>query len=340
MSYILEALKKSQQERELGQVPRIEGVVFDDAPFHAPRHGWGYAALLLAIAAVAIASYIALRGGATADADVRASTAPQPAPAAASAGIVANSDREPRATQQPEGPKASVPLPAPVAAPPPARESVTVAHAHPVPRVVTPPPRIIPKPTPEPGAKGLNTPESLSVEPQVLVVPAPPKPGQPLPRGADELRRAVLGPDGSPSVDVKPKETAPAPPLPEHAPVPDDLIADIEAFKKQMHTAPAKPSPPAVPPPPDLLRGLAPPAAAVDNSDAVPPPASLSLRGKLPEFRMMVHVYDADPARRFVYINGRKLGEHQKSKEGLKLERVLPDGAVLSYQGEEFFQPR
>jgi general secretion pathway protein B len=340
MSYILEALKKSQQERELGQVPRIEGVVFDDSPLHAPRRGWGYAALLLAVVAVASGAYIALRGGVAADADIRAAAAPEPAPAAASAGSVADIDGEPRTTRPPEGPTASTPLPAPVAAPPPAPEPVTVADAPPAPRVEAPPSPTVPEPTPAPASKGLDTPESRSVEPQVLVVPAPPKPGQPLPRGADELRRAVLGPDSSPSVDVKPTNTASAPPPPEHAPVPDDLIADIEAFKKQMHTAPAKPASPAVPAPPDLLRGLAPPTAAADNSDAVPPLASLSLRGKLPDFKMMVHVYDADPTRRFVYINGRKLGEHQKSKEGLKLERVLPDGAVLSYQGEEFFQPR
>jgi len=70
------------------------------------------------------------------------------------------------------------------------------------------------------------------------------------------------------------------------------------------------------------------------------PPPSAALRRKLPEFLMTVHVYDADPSRRFVYINGRKVGEHQTTREGLRVEQVMADGAVLSWQGERFFQRR
>jgi hypothetical protein len=55
---------------------------------------------------------------------------------------------------------------------------------------------------------------------------------------------------------------------------------------------------------------------------------------------MNVHVYNSDPQQRFVYINGRKLGEGQKSSEGIHLEQVVADGAVLSYDGERFFQQR
>ena len=36
----------------------------------------------------------------------------------------------------------------------------------------------------------------------------------------------------------------------------------------------------------------------------------------------------------------RKLTESEQSREGIRLERVVTDGAVLSYQGEEFFQRR
>jgi len=181
----------------------------------------------------------------------------------------------------------------------------------------------------------------MSVQPEVLVVPAPPKPGQPLPRGADELRRAVLGPDSSPSIDATtPLPSPPAPTAtdqaPEHVPVPADLIADIEAFKKQVGSAPAAAradARPVLPPPPRAV-------PTADTDTALPPPPSLALRGKLPEFRMSVHIYDAEPSRRFVYINGRKLRENDKSREGLRLERIVADGAVLSYQGESFFQPR
>jgi len=55
---------------------------------------------------------------------------------------------------------------------------------------------------------------------------------------------------------------------------------------------------------------------------------------------MSVHVFDAEPTRRFVYINGRKVRERQTSREGLRLEQVVADGAVLSWEGERFFEPR
>jgi len=61
MSFILEALKKSEQERALGQVPRIDtGLLVEEPP--GPRQGpWVLVAVALAAAAVAIALYAALR---------------------------------------------------------------------------------------------------------------------------------------------------------------------------------------------------------------------------------------------------------------------------------------
>ena len=179
-------------------------------------------------------------------------------------------------------------------------------------------------------------------------MPAPPKPGEQLPRGADELRRAVLGPGSSPSIrkpaapavtpDSAPTDYNPArAPMPEHAPVPADLIADIEAFKKQVGSSPAvaSASPKLAAPLPSPIK-----PKAAESDTALPPPPSTELRGKLPEFRMSVHIFDVDPARRFVYINGRKLRETEKTRDGLRLERVVADGAVLSYQGQRFFQAR
>jgi general secretion pathway protein B len=55
---------------------------------------------------------------------------------------------------------------------------------------------------------------------------------------------------------------------------------------------------------------------------------------------MTVHVYDPNPAKRFVFINGRKLRERQTSREGLRLVQVRADGAVLSFNNEQFFEPR
>ena len=63
MSYILEALKKSQQERELGQVPTLDALA--PAPQRRPPHAspWGLATLIMAGLALALALYAALFRG-------------------------------------------------------------------------------------------------------------------------------------------------------------------------------------------------------------------------------------------------------------------------------------
>jgi len=124
--------------------------------------------------------------------------------------------------------------------------------------------------------------------------------------------------------------------------VPEDLIAEIEAFKELVRKRDpgidrrAAARPPPLPEPPGLPR----PQGAVQRAEPLPAGPSLDLRSRLPPISMNVHVYNADPSRRFVYINGRKLTEQEKSREGIRLERVVADGAVLSFEGEEFFQRR
>ncbi|MCA1804891.1 MAG: general secretion pathway protein GspB [Xanthomonadaceae bacterium] len=49
-----------------------------------------------------------------------------------------------------------------------------------------------------------------------------------------------------------------------------------------------------------------------------------------------VHVYAEQPAQRFVLINMNRYREGDRLKEGAVLERITPEGVVLSYQGEQF----
>jgi general secretion pathway protein B len=373
MSYILEALKKSQQERELGHVPRLQAVTFDDEPVHAPTHRWVYAALLLAVAAVAIALFAVLRAAPDDSESATIALLPaqrtsrelQPEPSLVPArsadvgrdavlrradAVDAAPGRGKPLVQSPVQASASSALQPPAESrrrPQQRQDAIAPNSAAPELIAAAVPTQAVPQsPTQSPTQPpALSAPETVSVQPEVLVVPAPPKPGQPLPRGADELRRAVLGPGSSPSIDTTaPLPLPPAPAVtdsarqqvPEHVPVPADLIADIEAFKKQVGSGPPAAraaQEPVLPPPPRAV-------PAADTDIALPPPPSVALRGRLPDFRMSVHIYDAEPARRFVYINGRKLRENDKSREGLRLERIVADGAVLSYQGESFFQPR
>jgi general secretion pathway protein B len=64
------------------------------------------------------------------------------------------------------------------------------------------------------------------------------------------------------------------------------------------------------------------------------------VRKRLPEFIMSAHIYDEEPSKRFVLINGLKTREGEESREEITVKQILPDGAVLSFEGHEFFQHR
>jgi general secretion pathway protein B len=53
-----------------------------------------------------------------------------------------------------------------------------------------------------------------------------------------------------------------------------------------------------------------------------------------------LHVYSADPAQRFVIINGQRLHEGGQIKEGPTVEQITPEGAILDHQGTRFLLPR
>jgi general secretion pathway protein B len=379
MSYILEALKKSQADRELGQVPRVEGFGIDVPVEQTRSRPWAYLVLLLALLVAGAIAFVLLRGWVGA-AGVSAPTGQAlslPVPQRADAGGVAAAVPDMPASMSPGAPAApadAAPAHAPVAdasRPADLAPSVGSAGASPAaaasgapdtasPRAQAPVAAVEAAPgvrsrlaeAPPAAPLGLEDPDNLSVEPEVLVVPAPAAPGEPLPRGADELRRAVLGDGERVSASVDGAADLPSPPPPEvpmpsnppssdQVPVPEDLLAEIEAFKELVRkqdpsvTRRAAAAPPPLPEPPGLeLR------PATDDAVALPQTPSLDLRNRLPPFSMSVHVYNADPKRRFVYINGRKLTEQQQSREGLLLERIVADGAVLSFEGERFFQRR
>jgi general secretion pathway protein B len=57
---------------------------------------------------------------------------------------------------------------------------------------------------------------------------------------------------------------------------------------------------------------------------------------QLPDLRLDLHVYDPDPAKRFVFVNMRKLREGDSLPEGVRLDAITQTGAKLSYHGTQF----
>ena len=82
----------------------------------------------------------------------------------------------------------------------------------------------------------------------------------------------------------------------------------------------------------------APPAAAT----ALPSLAELRTQGlvNLPEMHLDIHVYGAQPADRFVFVNMTKYLEGGRLAEGPAVREITPDGVVLDYQGMRFLLPR
>jgi general secretion pathway protein B len=63
------------------------------------------------------------------------------------------------------------------------------------------------------------------------------------------------------------------------------------------------------------------------------------VRDSLPRLSVSMLIYSAKPGDRFININGSRTREGQEVSAGLKVEEITPDGAVFSYQGMRFYKP-
>lgn len=110
-------------------------------------------------------------------------------------------------------------------------------------------------------------------------------------------------------------------------------------------TAPALAAPPSATPtrpmaaPPSVARRSTPPAFPVSSEESPTLPSRddlLAAGAAIPEANLNMHVYDASPALRFVLLNGQRLREGEVSREGLRVEQILPEGVLLSAGGTSF----
>jgi general secretion pathway protein B len=118
---------------------------------------------------------------------------------------------------------------------------------------------------------------------------------------------------------------------------PADAIADepTETYGSPSTLPPDAPDPTLLPqlqaPHPGVIYGEAPAgedAAAVEAATGLPPLA------------VDLHIYSDDPAKRAVFINGRRYVQGDQIAEGPVVEQITRDGALLSYRGRRFQLPR
>ena len=373
MSYILEALRKSQQDRELGRVPTLA-----TQPLFTPRDGgrnsWIGIALGLAALAVAIALYAVLRAG---------PEIAQVGPAPMAVQVPAQSPNQPLAGGQPAftaQPVAGANAPN-VADPTPAAPHLTgQATAQPHAQVPPQAPALTTATGTVASAEGgANWPAAqvpgagpAGVSPAASAGPlagaAPPaatcgQPGPPPtsipveqsppasaygagPTGQAAPPMTAMAPEATEvDADEPPYAGGPGEPHPSYPPpapparaatrqapadaIPEDLRQDIEAFKEQLKEGKGGKSPS--------------PSKASTRQQQVPlresrlPP---EVQERLPSFLLTVHLYDAEPAKRLVIIDGRRLRQGDATRSGILVEEIFPDGVALAFEGHRFFQPR
>ena len=61
-----------------------------------------------------------------------------------------------------------------------------------------------------------------------------------------------------------------------------------------------------------------------------------SVQQGLPDFNITVSIYSDNPAARLIKVNGEMLREGESLGAGLKLEEILQNGAIMSYQNYRF----
>jgi general secretion pathway protein B len=59
-------------------------------------------------------------------------------------------------------------------------------------------------------------------------------------------------------------------------------------------------------------------------------------QGSLPSLAVTIHVYSHDESQRILFINNREYRRGSQIEGGIRVEDIVPDGAVLSFRGERF----
>jgi general secretion pathway protein B len=77
-----------------------------------------------------------------------------------------------------------------------------------------------------------------------------------------------------------------------------------------------------------------------NTASGVPLYQDAAVNTHLPDLRLDLHVYGATPQARFVMINMLKLHEGDSLPNGVHVESITPEGAVLSHNGTKFLLPR
>lgn len=271
MSFILDALKKSESDRQ-----RQSGPALYEVKVAAPRSQlpyWAIGLIVLLGINLVIVAWALLR----------------------------------RPSHEPEGQIAAASA-QPVPAPPPA---APVAYAPPQ-VAASPGPQTLQPPSAPANANGKAPPATFIASGQ-----EPPAQGRAAPE-ANPTASSDLPPEEDSTRSVN-ASRAPAGASAEAGGNPDDYAPATEPSKRSslgFH----------------VTRGTA---------EGVPLYSQVASGAGIPELRLDMHAYDANPEKRFVLINMKKEREGDMLPDGTtKVDTITPDGVVLDHEGTKFLLPR
>jgi general secretion pathway protein B len=311
MSYILDALKKLERERNLGAVPNIDTL---HLPAHMPdarRSPWGWI-LGISIALVAGLTVLLWRfmpGGPETTAESATSPATVEEPPAQAPAKPKNANPAQAIAKTETKPPPAKPSPAKRPPAPPAEPA----------KPVSPPPEPIAE---EATAEIEETPPAK--------VPAPAEPPAPKFRGNRASAEAAVRP------------TAPTPERVEH------LRAAMERRQLELARRPLSASSPPERAIPDQAlaapREPLPPPPAPKKTKPPEPPTRDALKNYrevaaslgVPNLRLNMLAYSDDSGERIVNINSQTYHEGETVDGKIKIEGIVRDGAILSYGGQRF----
>jgi len=298
VSLILEALKKAEAERRLGQSPTLAS----DSPWRPrERSRWqpiALGVLLLATGAGLTALFL----------QSRVPTTTEPAPQATRAPSAATAPNVPATRAEAREPGKAPSTPTASTAPAAARKPVAATSAS----------------DPNRADAQIDTPArpaTTRAQPSTPVIP-PPERSPARPRDTDVY---TVTTDTSSVQHLTPSVAPPEGPADEPLPAaPAALPPPLPAASEAPQAAPARAS--TRPPPSDA------PLKTITDLDP-------GTRKAMPALKLTLHYFHAEPARRFVVLNGNRANEGTLV-DGVRILEIRPDGVVLELNGEPFLLPR
>jgi hypothetical protein len=161
----------------------------------------------------------------------------------------------------------------------------------------------------------------------VVPPPAPPPPAKTATRPAPPAPRAPAA--ATPPKPVAPSQVSTPPAVARETAVAAPPVPAAPAVP----AAPVSPSPMPVPAPsPAIPSPASPPAAR--TTPTTPPAAAPQAAPDTPRLQVQVVVYSDVPAQRMVFIDGRRYAEGDRIDADTVVERITPEGAVVSHRGQ------